>query len=128
MDGLRKRGLRAGEEPRVNRRRRKPRRVELPTNVNAHFVATRADRGSDDGNEVGGKAAEFTGEGVNSLARHTGRQPAPARVRGSYDSEAPVREQERHAIGRLNREGRRPVIRNDDVSWSRSRPACRPRV
>lgn len=98
---------------------------EATADVGPNFVATRTDRGADDGDEVRGITVEFARESVDRHRWNGERDAAPARVCGSHRTSPRVRDQQRHAIGGLDREGSRSVVADDDVRFGTSdyRPA-----
>jgi len=75
------------------------------TDLWTDFVATGADGRTCRGDKVSRSAAKLAGERFDGDARHAGRQAAPARVGRGDGSGAPIGNEDRHAIGRLDRDG-----------------------
>ena len=103
IEGLRGVGCGLFEKPPVERRLREACFREALTNVGTDFVAAGADRRPGRGKKVRGTAAELAPERVDGGTRHARGQPAPAGVRRGHRARAAIGQQERHAVGGLNR-------------------------
>ena len=93
----------------------KSRRLEVPTNVGADFVAARPNRRPGGNDEIERTAAKFTAERLDGHARNTSSQTPPSGMRGRDRARTPIGHEQRHTVGRLNRKRRGRIVSNNDV-------------
>ena len=108
-------GTRARQEPARQPRRRDTSGFELRPHLITHFVARRADRRTDRGDEIARRAAELARQRRDGDGRDAGGQTAPPGVRGGDRAGDPIGEQQRHAVGGLNRQQQSAIVGNQDV-------------
>jgi hypothetical protein len=86
-----------------------------------HFVPWRADRRPDGRDQIRRAAAELANHRLDGDAWNGLRKPPPARVRRCDRSGPGIREEQRHAIRRLNRERNRGIIAQNDIGLQTGR-------
>jgi len=85
--------------------------------IGADLVGGRGNRRPDGGDEILRARIERVRERADGGCRHARGQSAPAGVGGGDRAAPGIREQERHAIGRLDRYRDKWIVGNDDVRF-----------
>jgi hypothetical protein len=86
--------------------------------VGGNFVAARANRGTDGGQEIGGLAAEFESHAANGFLGDAGEGAAPTGVDGGNGALFRIDEEYRDAIGGLDGEEEAGANRGGGVSFA----------
>ena len=94
-------------------------RGEFGDEFRADFIATRADRRAECGQEIGWLAAKFEAQAAHGLFGDAGERTLPPRMNGSDGAFLGIHDKDRNAIGGLHGEEQAGTIRDGGVAFAR---------